>query len=227
MATIKGTVYNDNNTFNGPPFFLGISLGFKSQINGTSSSDTIDALAGNDIVRAGGGNDAVTGGPGNDRLYGEAGNDILFGDDVSGGAFALVGNDYLDGGNGNDTLYGGGGNDTLVGGNGNDFLDGAGGSSNTNYDTLTGGAGADTFGLGYTGSYTEIEYQGPGNATITDFKYLEGDKIRIGGGISDYTLNKSVNLGGTTALDTAIYRSGDLIAIVLDTTDVSASRDFI
>jgi hypothetical protein len=81
--------------------------------------------------------------------------------------------------------------------------------------------------LGYNGSYTEIKYLGSGYATITDFKWWEGDKIRIGGSISDYTLNKSQNFGGSSALDTAIYRYGDLIAVVQDTTNVYASLDFI
>lgn len=171
------------------------------------------------------GDDVIYGGGGNDRLYGDGGNDLIFGDQAFGGSFS--GRDRLEGGDGNDWLYGGGGNDTLIGGSGNDYLDGAFGGSTSDVDTLTAGSGADTFGLGYTGSYTEVKYLGSGYAVITDFNAREGDKIRIGGSRSDYTLNKSQNFVGTDAPDTAIYRSGDLIAVVQDNTDVLALRDFV
>jgi Ca2+-binding RTX toxin-like protein len=66
------------------------------------------------------------------------------------------GADALNGGNGNDTLVGGAGNDTLTGG--------------TGADTLTGGADADQF------TY-RARNQGPD--IVTDFKSLEGDKLRF------------------------------------------------
>ncbi|MGQ4650563.1 calcium-binding protein [Lyngbya aestuarii] len=176
------------------------------------------------------GDDVIYGGGGNDKLYGDGGNDLLFGDKAFGGYSAPSGRDTLDGGEGNDWLYGGGGNDSLMGGEGDDYLDGAFGGSTSEVDTLTGGGGADTFGLGYTGSYTEIKYLGSGYAIITDFNkygYWEGDKIRIGGSIDNYTLDKSQNFAGSSALDTAIYRYGDLIAVVQDTTNVLTWRDFV
>ena len=166
------------------------------------------------------GDDIIYGGGGHDKLYGDGGNDFLIGDKLFGGWSAPIGNDLLDGGEGNDWLYGGGGNDTLLGGSDNDYLDGAFGGYTSEQDKLTGGSGADVFSLGYTGSYTEIKYLGEGFATITDFTYWEGDKIQIGGSISDYTLDKSANISGLDTLDTAIYRNGDLIAVVQDKTDV-------
>jgi Ca2+-binding RTX toxin-like protein len=228
VSIINGTPYNDNNTFNGPTFILGIrinlpGLNFKPQINGTANGDAIRALAGNDIVQAGGGDDVVAGGTGNDILYGDAGNDILYGADI---AFASVDNDTLFGGDGHDVLYGGDGDDSLNGGNGNDFLRGYSGST-SNRDTLTGGFGADVFHLGREGYNVPIGYLGFGYATITDFKRQEGDKIEISGSIGDYILIKSQNFSGTSALDTAIYRYGDLIAVVQDTTNVNASLDFV
>ncbi|GAB4230964.1 MAG: hypothetical protein Kow00121_59670 [Elainellaceae cyanobacterium] len=173
------------------------------------------------------GNDVIYGGGGSDRLYGDEGNDLIFGDQAFGGLSAPSGQDKLEGGDGDDWLYGGGGNDSLLGGRGKDYLDGAFGGSTSEIDTLTGGADADTFGLGYTGSYTEVKYLGSGYAVITDFDAREGDKIRIGGSRSDYTLDKSQNLVGGDAADTAIYRSGDLIAVVQDNTDVLSLRDLI
>lgn len=172
------------------------------------------------------GDDVIYGGGGSDRLYGDGGNDLIFGDKALGGFSAPAGRDQLEGGEGNDWLYGGGGNDTLKGESGDDYLDGAFGGSTSEIDTLTGGPGADTFGLGYTGSYTEIKYLGSGYAVIKDFNWRDRDKIRIGGSRSDYTLDKSQNRSGNAALDTAIYRSGDLIAVVEDTTDVLPLRDF-
>jgi hypothetical protein len=64
------------------------------QITGTSTDETIDALAGSDVVRAGDGNDVVLGNLGNDKLFGEEGADRLSGDQ---------GNDDIDGGDGLDT----------------------------------------------------------------------------------------------------------------------------
>lgn len=173
------------------------------------------------------GSDVIYGGGGSDNLYGNEGNDLIFGDQAFGGLSALEGRDRLEGGDGDDWLYGGGGNDTLIGGYGNDYLDGAFESNTDDIDTLTGGGGADTFGLGYTGSYTEINYRGSGYAILTDFKFQDGDKIRIGGGIGDYTLRKDQNLVGTDAVDTAIYYSGDLVAVVQDSTNVLPVRDFV
>jgi Ca2+-binding RTX toxin-like protein len=176
------------------------------------------------------GDDVIEGGAGDQVLYGGKGNDLIFGDGILGGSSAPSGNDFLIGGDDNDWLYGGRGNDKLNGGWGDDYLNGYGGYSDSEMDTLTGGPGADTFGLGYnwrSSSNIDIYYLDSGNAVITDFQALEGDQIRIGGGIGDYTLVQDQNLiGNPNLLDTAIYRYSDLIAIVQDTTDVIASRDF-
>lgn len=125
-------------------------------------------------------------------------------------AYGYGGNDTLRGGTGDDTLYGYVGNDTLYGGAGNDTLSGLGNV------TLSGGAGADIF-----------EVSTPLFATITDFSHVQGDKIQVFGTISDYSLNKSQNLSGSSALDTAIYYHNNLIAVVQDTTQVFLPSDFI
>nr|MDJ0731269.1 calcium-binding protein [Crocosphaera sp.] len=100
-----------------------------------------------------------------DTLYGKDGNDELLGDDNDNTLYGGSGDDTLSGGDGNDTLVGGDGNDTLVGGDGNDTL--VGGDGN---DTLSGELGADTF-----------VFSSPldGIDAITDFSYIEGDKIQI------------------------------------------------
>lgn len=118
---------------------------------------------------------------------------------------------------GNDNLRGGEGNDTLIGGAGNDYLQGNGGSN-----TLRGGAGADQFDLGYSvfsGNF--------GVDTVKDFRHHQGDTIGVYGSYSNYSLDKTQNLSGGTALDTAIYYGDTLVGILQDTTRVSLLRDFI
>ncbi|NEO79650.1 calcium-binding protein [Moorena sp. SIO4G3] len=174
----------------------------------------------NNSMRGNSDNNLLWGKSGNDELYGEAGTDALLGD---------TGNDILDGGSDNDYLYGGFGNDTLTGGSGNDSLQGYEGSSSGEQDILTGGTGADTFALGNNAFGTKVAYIGDGNsgyATITDFDGTQSDKVQLGGGISDYTVNYS-NFSGTSALDTALYYQGDLIAVFQDNTSFSLSSDAI
>jgi Ca2+-binding RTX toxin-like protein len=209
---------------------------------GTYLADTIYALPGDDFVAGGAGDDFLLGSDGNDRLEGDNGNDRLHGDNgndqLYGGngndiVIGGTGNDYVQGGEtGNDLLLGESGNDSLVGGNGSDSLDGGADNDIINgygltlheYDVLTGGTGADRF---LIGSNHGVSYLGAGHATITDFRWWEGDKIQVRGSTSGYTLNKNQNLVGGAARDTAIYRGSDLIAIVQDTTDVHASLDFV
>jgi Ca2+-binding RTX toxin-like protein len=132
-------------------------------------------------------------------------------------------NNNIFGNAGNDLMYGGSGTDFLNGGSDNDLIQGF-GYSTFEYDTMTGGVGADKFVLGDTsGSF----YVGFGYATITDFQWEEVDKIQVKGPLSDYTLDPNVNFGGGAALDTAIYRSGELIGVALDQTDLIISLDFL
>jgi Ca2+-binding RTX toxin-like protein len=80
-------------------------------------------------------------------------------------------------------------------------------------DFLTGNGGADQFVLGDAQNYF---YLGSGKSIITDFKRSDGDKVQLKGNASLYT-ESDVNWGvGTSALDTAIYKNGDLIAVLQD-----------
>lgn len=142
---------------------------------GTNAADTINGLAGhddlrgndgNDVLDGGEGNDALNGGRGRDRLIGGLGNDSLIDDST------LVESDILLGGDGDDFLLDGGGDDRLDGGIGNDIIVPSGGGNNViscgdgddvvgqafarlgeglGLDTVTGGAGRDTFWLGAHG----------------------------------------------------------------------------
>ncbi|MEA5624009.1 calcium-binding protein [Nostoc sp. UHCC 0251] len=143
MATITGTIFNDNNTVNGEPSFFRAALNggaSRDVLNGRAGNDILNGRAGNDILNGNAGNDTLNGGLGNDTLNGGLGNDILNGargNDTLNGA---RGNDTLNGGLGNDILNGGLGNDNLNGGRGNDILNGGPGN-----DILTGGLGNDVF----------------------------------------------------------------------------------
>ncbi len=147
------------------------------------------------------------------------------------------GNDTVNGYGGNDTLIGGSGNDKLYGGSGNDILYGSNPSSWNSgygeYDELTGGSGADTFVLGDS---WESYYTAPsgssawdqinsGYAVIKDFDWTEGDKVRLHGNSSDYTIDKagSYSFGNSSQADTFIMYKGETIAVLQD---VSGS-DFI
>lgn len=148
-----------------------------------------------------------------DVINGLEGNDVLNG---------LSGDDLLRGGDGNDTVLGGSGSDTLIGGSGNDFLNGY-GFTLGEFDVLEGGSGVDVFALGDAkGPY----YLDNGYATITDFNYLEGDKIQITGSASNYGIEFQ-NFSGGLATDTLIYFGNDLIGVVQDTTNVVPTFDFI
>jgi Ca2+-binding RTX toxin-like protein len=180
---------------------------------GNNGNDYLSGDIGNDIINGGTGNDSLAGGNGIDTLVGDTGNDYMWGEQ---------GDDILNGGAGNDILYGGAGNDILYGGDGKDCLNGY-GTGGTEYDTLTGNGGPDTFILG--GSWA-VSYLGVGHATITDFSNAQGDTLQVYGSQSDYSLGKTANLSGGSALDTGIYYQQDLIAVVQDTTDVNLSSNF-
>lgn len=132
--------------------------------------------------------------------------------------------DYLSGEYGNDVLIGSTGSDILLGGDGSDFLSGYGGNA-YEYDSLYGGYGADYFYLGISqfGDY----YLGSGYAVIHDFYWEDGDKFVVSSDSSQYSLVTTMNFLGSTALDTAIYKGSELLAIVKDNTNVIPSKDFI
>ncbi|MGK7903927.1 MAG: calcium-binding protein [Hormoscilla sp.] len=123
--------------------------------------------------------DGLRGGQGNDRLFG------------------LDGDDMLLGGGGNDRIVGGRGDDLLEGGDGNDRLIGVrrrnGGKPPGwgEMDTLTGGAGSDTFVLG-DANYVYYDDRDRGTMGVRDFAmitdFADGDTIQLKGIARDYRL---------------------------------------
>lgn len=112
-------------------------------VQNNTEAYTVTGGDGNDYFTSGSGNDTINGNVGLDSLSGGDGNDLIFG-----------GNDWdvINGGNGSDVIYGNGGN-----------YDGAAGDPG---NRVTGGAGADTFYVGYSS---------PGVAAAGDDVVLDWD----------------------------------------------------
>ncbi|WP_019506863.1 calcium-binding protein [Pleurocapsa sp. PCC 7319] len=178
-----------------------------STIEGTLFDDNLVGTATDNSIFGYEGDDTLSGLDGDDLLDGWTGNDELLGD---------FGNDILLGYTGNDSLLGGTGNDLLAGEAGDDLLNGY-GQTELEYDTLSGGVGADIFVLG---DMSGVYYAELGFATISDFEWIEGDKIQVFGSASDYSLSEFD--GGMD-----IYYQNDLIGYVENTTDVLLESDFI
>jgi uncharacterized repeat protein (TIGR01451 family) len=208
--------------------------GGNDNLAGTAAADVLDGMQGNDSLSSGWGNDTLLGGDGNDTLSGGDHGDLLDGgagidlatyasapvgvvaslaapagntgwaagdsyiqvENLLGSAFA----DRLTGDHGANRLEGAAGNDTLAGGGGNDSLVGGAGA-----DSLSGGAGADIF------AYANLADSASGQSdTITDFAWIEGDRINLA------TIDADAGLAGDQAfafLGTAAFSGGGAGAI--------------
>lgn len=158
------------------------------------------------------------------RLNGTNNGEYLYRSDQRDEIYGYGGDDFIDGWGGDDLLVGGRGNDFIAGGRGNDVIIGSDprywNSGRGEYDDLVGGAGADTFVLG---DRYEAYYKGNGYATIEDFNLYEGDKLRLHGSASDYSLDYR---GYGSLADTIIRYKGDTIAI-LDNYTGTIPVDFV
>ncbi|MBP2298074.1 calcium-binding protein [Azospirillum picis] len=180
-----------------------IGLGGDDELRGSWGDDWLFGGRGNDIMDGSAGNDIMVGGSGNDIYYYDRPQDSII--EFRGGGIdevrawidatlpdnvenltllesvargtgngldnVVTGNDAvnsLSGLGGDDRLFGLGGNDTLDGGSGNDWL--VGGTGN---DLLIGGTGGDRF----------VATAGGGDDTIRDFRFSQGDRIVLSGGL--------------------------------------------
>jgi Ca2+-binding RTX toxin-like protein len=231
---------------------IGKGNNLNNHIVGNSANNILDGSGGDDVMKGGYGNDTYVVDSTGDTIveYDVGGFDRVIstvsytlgnhlenlelnsmsaaiagtGNSLDNMIFGSGSNNSINGLAGNDSLYGWGGDDSLNGGDGNDILEGCDNPTFAEKDTLTGGGGSDTFVLGT--SHWGIVYTGAGFATITDFKWWEGDTIQVVGRNSDYWLDTTQNFSGTSALDTAIYRDNYLIAVVQDRTDIIPAYDF-
>lgn len=182
----------------------------QDQMNGTTANntmfggareDSLAGMAGNDMLNGGSGADKVWGGSGNDSLSGGSGADLLVGG---------FGADRMDGGSGNDVLLSRSDAGEMVAaqdGTTQIFAAESAAFKSVN-DTITGGAGGDTFRfemvvnakeeiiarhinddgtidwVGVTGENTNVHdhwVDGLGSDVIRDFNRAQGDKIEISG----------------------------------------------
>ncbi|MGX8835642.1 calcium-binding protein, partial [Amedibacillus sp. YH-ame6] len=143
-------------------------------LEGTSGSDTLDAMFEES---------KLYGREGNDTLNGSSGDDILDGG---------TGNDYLNGGAGSDILDGGTGNDNLRGGAGSDILDGGIGD-----DDLRGEVGNDTY-IYRKGDGNDTIYDYEGN-NIIQLKDINPEDIYLRK-YSSYEMDINIKDGGRIRL---------------------------
>ncbi|HEY9218623.1 MAG TPA: calcium-binding protein [Phenylobacterium sp.] len=162
------------------------------KLRGDDGRDTLVGGAGFDDMHGGKGDDSVGGGAGADWVVGGQGVDILIGGTEGDLVYGNIGDDVCWGEAGDDTIRGGQDTDFMVGGDGNDWLSGDRGA-----DTIWGGAGADTFNV----------FTGCGLDRIEDFKFAEGDRIRLEGG-GAYTVAQA---GADTVISLA---GGDTVVLV-------------
>ncbi len=195
------------------------------RLHGDAGADTLLGGVGDDTLLGGSDNDLLDGGRNDDRIAGNYGADTLIGFSGNDSLWGGLGHDSLDGGEGNDFLAGGFGADRISGGLGNDRIllrsdtgepaiaqapgfprilnDTLAGN-----DTISGGAGADTFRwelvvnapddiveahtsasgwinwqaiTGENDGYHDHWVDGIGTDVITDFNWAEGDRIQIVG----------------------------------------------
>jgi Ca2+-binding RTX toxin-like protein len=184
MAAIRGSIYNDNNTFNGYPFQ------FRPALTGTNFADTIDGLDGHDLLIGLDGSDTLIGNTGIDTMRGGAGDDTYSVDNVSDKVEEAFGQgtdtvessvnytlgNYVENLKLIGTAYSATGNslnNTLIGNSSANYLDGKAGA-----DTMQGGAGSDVYVV--NSSFDKVEeFAGQG----TDWVYAD---------ISGYQLTDNV-----------------------------------
>jgi Ca2+-binding RTX toxin-like protein len=142
------------------------------RIYGSDQRDSMFGHKGEDLLSGGGGNDLLSGLEGHDTIKGGNGDDFVNppGESYSG----ETDGDWIDGGNGDDVLYGTKFDDRIIGGEGDDTINtwhyGSSGPDLNSYDfdTVSGGGGADTFSILPFAYNNSIYYAG--RTDILDFQ---------------------------------------------------------
>ena len=236
---------------------IGGGLGDDVLIGG-EGGDNLFGEGGNDLIQGDAGNDNIFGGDGNDRIFPGTGDDNVLGgngdDQITeedGNNNILngeAGNDTIIGGRGEDFIFGGIGNDTLIGGDGNDALVGVEsfiaqfGLGRGEIDSLTGGAGSDTFSLGrILSDGTKVVFSDDGDPNsqgvedytlITDFE-AGIDRIQLAGSANDYRLEQAPQdlPSGVGIFFTKAGSAPELIGLVqgasLDSLNLLKSTQFV
>jgi len=184
-------------------------------ITGSSDNDVINGNQGDDTLSGGNGYDYLRAGQGNDNISGDNGNDIVNGN---------FGNDFVFGGFGNDIVRGGQGDDNLFTSGGDDILIGDLGS-----DTLTGGL------FGRDGFFLRSDTtSGGSNLAANEFSadrilgFTPGVDYILSNGItrSQITFSNVAVDGAAGFNDTAILFGGQVLGVVIDTTNANVFNNF-
>ena len=154
-----------------------------------------------------------------DRIEGSVGSDVLTGN---------AGDDLLTGNRGNDFLSGGDGDDRLVGVYDSNALILANFPGAREVDTLTGGAGADTFVLGSRSQPFYVSQGGTDAAIVTDFNAADGDILELFGSANNY----SIVFEDADKVAVDIYYKNplggtDLIAVLNGVADFNLNANYI
>jgi Ca2+-binding RTX toxin-like protein len=179
---------------------------YLDDIIGFSADYTVDGRAGNDTIFGGDGHDKLLGGRGDDLIYASV-EDVKIdggsGDDTVSFLYSATGVrvelpdgglglwpdtnpttvrsrvlsniENIDGSNHDDFIVGSRAVNELDGGGGNDQLHAFGSG-----DFLTGGAGADLFQVSHVVLSADTPRSGTQTVTITDFDFVDGDRIDAG-----------------------------------------------
>ena len=244
-------------------------------ITGNSASNILNGNGGNDTIYGGGGNDTINGGTGNDAMYGGGGDDTFKVDSSSDSVtenssegtdtvessvtftlgnnienLTLTGASVNTNGTGNslnNIIIGDGWYNILTGGDGNDTLNGGGTVNAGGQDTLSGGAGDDTYyvyseGGGLTNIIegasagidtiiSSVSYDLNAYASHVENLTLTGGSEAKGNGLNNiitadsgsdtlYGYGGNDTLDGGSGADTMIGGTGDDIYIVDSSSDV-------
>ncbi len=228
-----------------------------NMLSGQAGDDYLNGGAGKDKMLGGQGADTMVGGDGNDAYYVENAGDVVtetqakadvggtdsvysylaaytLTSNVERGVINTMGAANLTGNELGNSLYGNTDANKLVGAAGNDYLSGAAGDDvllgGAGYDKLLGGAGLDRL-TGGLDADTFVIDSGGGRDVITDFSFIEGDKISLrsklnGSGITDGTsaLAHFNDVDGKAVLDMG---DGNMMVLLgVQTAELSAA-DFL
>ena len=173
-----------------------LSLGNNTEANSGHGDDTFIMLGANQEVRSSGGDNVVMTGFGDDWVVLSDGDDWVTSFGGNNTINTAGGDDYIKVGNGNDWLFSGDGDDIIHGGGGSNFMNAGDGddllvATGTVRDTLTGGAGGDTFDIS----------QAEGDVRINDFSFAEGDVLRIDAGVIGHAFIGGLQQGNDAVVD--------------------------
>lgn len=211
-----------------------LEIAFGTHIDTVIGGSGDDSFSGNDdgdVLIGGGGNDYLAGGAGNDHIYGNSPTAVQGSTDGDDGISTGGGTNYVNGNAGNDQITVSGLANRIYGGAGDDRI-----TVNSGVNHINGNAGNDTV---LISNGTNTVFGGQGNDTVFSFNgnnVLSGDagndtliagsgvEVMTGGSGNDVFMFDTRQLN---ALDSPLYRSGDLAGYHDEITDFVHGEDHL